>query len=361
MLRTTLLLGLLSLSPSLWACGTIKMWHQRYFEAISDTDRLNALKFLHCEPVVKQYKGHEEDLKLLLEVVENALIRSQTGSEHAEEYRLLAVKNYMVFGLFGIGDAVVQHTLVQDRVAKALGVEYFPFDASFRERTNSFSPIFYPFTDFFTTPDYIARVEQQVNMLMRSTKEKQSVAFTTIFNDAGEELNIRVTGTTDKFLNLLYPTEIQLAGAVEQTLSLPEDCVCEWPEDQVKGLVRTEDLNFDGYLDLMAFNNAGATGNRWYPIWIYDPILQEYYWDEFLSELPGWSIDHENQTLTSFETQGYCAQSWSTYAWFDEMWVETQRAYTALNDSSVCERIEGNVTSGEFVETSRAPYSSGQR
>ena len=39
----------------------------------SDINRLDALKFLHCQPVVDQFEGSDEDLALLDSVLYNAL------------------------------------------------------------------------------------------------------------------------------------------------------------------------------------------------------------------------------------------------------------------------------------------------
>ncbi|HAA16531.1 MAG TPA: hypothetical protein DCE41_34415 [Cytophagales bacterium] len=111
----------------------------------------------------------------------------------------------------------------------------------------------------------------------------------------------------------------------------------------------------------MAFNNAGATGNRWYVVWLFDPQAEEYVWDDFLSELSGISLNSETQELTSFETQGFCTQSWSTYAWQEHAWVETKRAYTRLNPEGLCERVDGEIVEGKMVIVSTKPYSPERR
>ena len=63
--------------------------------------------------------------------------------------------------------------------------------------------------------------------------------------------------------------------------------------------VQMVDINFDGYLDLRLFDNAGATGNDWYATYIYKPDLRKFVFSKELSELSDVSVDPKKKQLSS--------------------------------------------------------------
>lgn len=88
------------------ACGTIETWTRSYKLADSDEDRLNALKFIHCDVIVEAYLNDApiEDVSKLYEMLNDAIRRVDEGKwqdKAAAEYaRNLVLKNYMRFRLF---------------------------------------------------------------------------------------------------------------------------------------------------------------------------------------------------------------------------------------------------------------------
>lgn len=158
----------LSLAQNVKACGTIRLWHQQYFEATTDEGRLNALKFLHCTPVVQRYLQQREGTDLLLTIIDHALTLGNHNTQIAAAYRLLAIKNYMVFELFSGSDDMVSHTFLQDQIGKALGWQYFRFDLNFKTSVGLFLPIFQPFQNYETGADYHQTLRRQVDQLKRA-------------------------------------------------------------------------------------------------------------------------------------------------------------------------------------------------
>jgi hypothetical protein len=82
-------------------CGTVRMWHDKYFEAKSNDSRLDALMFLHCQPVVDGFIGTNEQTDLLVSMLTAALPSYGQDNTSESRYRLhLVVKNVARFRLW---------------------------------------------------------------------------------------------------------------------------------------------------------------------------------------------------------------------------------------------------------------------
>lgn len=99
----TMMLGMLISSSSFSFCGTIEMWHEEYFDAQTMRQKLDALKFIHCQPVVDSYAETPRQVSLLTELLLSALELSETSAEastNAPYIHDLVFKNIMRFGLW---------------------------------------------------------------------------------------------------------------------------------------------------------------------------------------------------------------------------------------------------------------------
>jgi hypothetical protein len=76
------------------------------------------------------------------------------------------------------------------------------------------------------------------------------------------------------------------------------------------GRIIIEDVNFDGFDDLLLYNslNSGAT-NRYYDIWLYNPGAKSYSLWEKSTGLGLWDVNREQRTLTL----GYRANAAENY------------------------------------------------
>lgn len=88
-------------------CGTIEMWHSRYFEAKTEEQKHDALMFIHCQPVVDSFEETESQNKLLAELLLTALKAAEednSGSNEARYTRDLVIKNLVRFKAWKIKD-----------------------------------------------------------------------------------------------------------------------------------------------------------------------------------------------------------------------------------------------------------------
>lgn len=81
-------------------CGTISGWTERYFNAADNhEEKLDALKFIHCQPVVDQFDSDRTDLVLLDSLLMDALSK-RDSIEGPEKYVInLIFKTYVRFNL----------------------------------------------------------------------------------------------------------------------------------------------------------------------------------------------------------------------------------------------------------------------
>ncbi len=64
-------------------------------------------------------------------------------------------------------------------------------------------------------------------------------------------------------------------------------------------IYHTDDINFDGYLDIYFLAAAGATGNTTYDYWTYDPEKSNFEYSEDYSEVFTPTFDKENKQVRS--------------------------------------------------------------
>ncbi len=80
-------------------CGSISGWTEKYFDATKDESRLDALKFIHCQPVLDQFTGDAQQVQLLDSLLTDAL-NNRDEIESPDKYVInLVFKNYVRFDL----------------------------------------------------------------------------------------------------------------------------------------------------------------------------------------------------------------------------------------------------------------------
>ena len=72
------------------------------------------------------------------------------------------------------------------------------------------------------------------------------------------------------------------------------------------------DWNFDGYKDLSSLTSSGATGNRWYSIWLFNPKNQKFEKNVELDDKAGF-IDTVKQFVISHYRIGLEKETWNYY------------------------------------------------
>ena len=86
-------------------CGTIDLWSKQYTSAKTTDEKLNALKFIHCDPVVNEYIKNGMplvDQDKLYAMYTDALMKSkQLNMNKSDRYTAdLVMKGYINFKLY---------------------------------------------------------------------------------------------------------------------------------------------------------------------------------------------------------------------------------------------------------------------
>ena len=87
-----------------------------------------------------------------------------------------------------------------------------------------------------------------------------------------------------------------------------------WQEWQ-KPYLKFQDINFDGHTDLHLFDNAGATGNFWYSVWLFDEKTKKFVFSKPFSNICAPKVDAIAKQIVSFNNLGGAT---SLYAYCDE-------------------------------------------
>lgn len=108
-------------------------------------------------------------------------------------------------------------------------------------------------------------------------------------------------------INVVFP------DGRKQELTLTGNAMM-WQEWQ-KPYLKFEDINFDGNKDLHLFDNAGATGNFWYSVWLFDARAKKFVFSEAFSDICAPKVNAGTQEIVSFNNLGGAT---SLYAYCDE-------------------------------------------
>jgi hypothetical protein len=94
-----------------------------------------------------------------------------------------------------------------------------------------------------------------------------------------------------------------------------------------EGDLRSADLNFDGYQDLLLLAWEGATGNRGYSVWIFDPPTGRFVPNRELSGVSNPTPRPECQVISTFERGGAAGMEFvrDSYRWIDGKAVLVRR------------------------------------
>ncbi|RJP69723.1 MAG: hypothetical protein C4539_07365 [Ignavibacteriales bacterium] len=97
----------------------------------------------------------------------------------------------------------------------------------------------------------------------------------------------------------------------------------EFIEPPIKGTeyFTTCDFNFDGYKDIMLLKFCGATGNRIYQAWLFNPSKMQFEFNKFLETIYSPEFDYDKKIFTTIGKSGYGEYSYSTYKYVKEEFI----------------------------------------
>ena len=138
-MKNFLLISFASVLVALF-CGSINDWSEKYYAAGDDAQRFDALKFIHCQPVVDQFTGDSTDVSTLDKMLVDALQNKETVKGPDKYVINLVFKNYVRFKL-----ASYDNLSVTQELASAAGltekelrrlIKSIPKDAMIRKDDN---------------------------------------------------------------------------------------------------------------------------------------------------------------------------------------------------------------------------------
>jgi len=124
-------------------------------------------------------------------------------------------------------------------------------------------------------------------------------------------------------------------------------------------IIQSIDANFDGYPDLVIFENTGGAGpNSSYNYFLFDPTIGRFVRSEELSELTQPQIDPKTKSVQSFWRDGAATHGAATYAWIHGKLVCTSSVETTYLDEAHIRETTQTLRHGKMhtrVRMLRAP------
>lgn len=96
------------------------------------------------------------------------------------------------------------------------------------------------------------------------------------------------------------------------------------------------DLNLDGYDDIKVLKEGGASGNRWFDCWLYNPGKKQWIRNDFLSNACSVEVDTLNKRIITSYWGGWAEQLLRVYTVSDtsfkllEDWYVEPRSGTSM-------------------------------
>ena len=154
--------------------------------------------------------------------------------------------------------------------------------------------------------------------------------------------------------NVVERIEIQQGEEprIIQTLATPENSMSESPPKGSE-YFKTEDLNFDGYQDVMLLNWWGATGNTGYFVWIFNPSEKKFFFSKEFSEVSNPKSLPETREVATTSVGGMAGRvhDFGRYRWIDgkptlvweehQDWLEKERCFVkVIKERRGCEMVK---------------------
>jgi hypothetical protein len=77
-----------------------------------------------------------------------------------------------------------------------------------------------------------------------------------------------------------------------------------WWNKELEPFIKKMDINLDDHDDLMLLDNAGATGNNWYHVWLYDSIRNRFVYNDDYSGISALKVSKDKKWILSYYRMG---------------------------------------------------------
>ncbi len=119
-----------------------------------------------------------------------------------------------------------------------------------------------------------------------------------------------------------------------------------------------QDMNFDGYPDLISGTRQGAGTQSWRLIFWFDPVTNTFEASDYDSDTPSMNalvsesdFNVKERTMSQYGTSGNDSSYEYEYRFLDKAWVLVRSVYSSPDKSGKrCVTEEGNLVDGKLVE-----------
>lgn len=122
----------------------------------------------------------------------------------------------------------------------------------------------------------------------------------------------------DDGVSVVDSIDVFTGDSTQPLQTLSDDCeMAETPlkPDDANSWFMAEDLNFDGYSDILMRTFQGATGNEGYCVWLFDPKARKFEFSKAFSDVLGnYRIDAKAKTIVTSSNGSAFTFSTQTYA-----------------------------------------------
>lgn len=138
---------------------------------------------------------------------------------------------------------------------------------------------------------------------------------------------------------------VTYADNSKQSFSITDSIL--WGDGQRLAYIRVDDINFDGFADLLLFNNAGATGNFWYNVYTYNP-KKGYTYNKTFSEISALKVDTPKKQIISYYHFSGCEETVIYYAMAENRPKPVKVFFNRLEKNS-CVTYQKDFVAGRWV------------
>jgi hypothetical protein len=144
------------------------------------------------------------------------------------------------------------------------------------------------------------------NLWQKIIQNPDSVPVFIFINDS-LHAELIISGELDSSYYDLKTIKVFFSNGSKQQLKI-KGGIMVWHESDGNPYLKFEDLNFDGSKDLNLFDNAGATGNFWYGVWLFDRAKKRFSYSLDFSSIPSPKVNTQSKQILSFYHQSECEE-----------------------------------------------------
>jgi hypothetical protein len=145
------------------------------------------------------------------------------------------------------------------------------------------------------------------NIWKRIVQRPDSVSVSVIINNSLQAA-LTISGELDTSYFEPKTIRVVFSNNQHQDLQIMGNVVV-WEEGRSRPYIKLEDINFDGFADLHVFDNAGAGGNFWYSVWLYDSERKQFIFSKDFTAISSLKPDLSPKLLVGYYHWNGCEEN----------------------------------------------------